>query len=203
MTSTINGHQFAKTTWPAADLVLMAKRGELMLMLPDQGRSSLAPATVAATMIPAAKRAVRNWLTDTNFGSSILVNDRMPDIGDERHEGRYVVIDGQHKIESFRLWFDSEIHVPADWFPPDCVERTITTNKTPVVFMDLLTDTGRRLISDKARVRVSIGTLPTVEDEREVYLYLNSQNLRPTRADLDRARAYRTGNDDIRDRSSG
>lgn len=139
---------------------------------------------------------VKSWLTGVAI-PSVILNDRgsaaWRDKDSHPYENTsaplYAVVDGKQRIEAAADWFEGRLAVPASWFEPELVDTTVETDDGPYITYDRLTTVGQRLIGHKCFLPISEARLPSVEDEAELYLRLNTGGTAHTNADLDKARA--------------
>jgi Protein of unknown function DUF262 len=135
---------------------------------------------------------VRSWLDGTPI-PSVIINDRMsgswatlPD-GFPAGGALWAVIDGKQRIETAVAWFYGLLLVPASWFPPDHVRFTEDTDDGPYVRAPGLTETGQRLLENRAMFPAATASVATVEAEAEIYLRVNGGGTAQVPADMDRA----------------
>lgn len=111
------------------------------------------------------------------------------------------VIDGKQRITAIRMFASGELAVPADWFATDTNPRTgeaeVFIDRTcgPITYQgeqvegvtfDGLTRLGQGLFK-RATIAVNEATVPTVEEEAEIYLLVNFGGVEQTDADRERA----------------
>lgn len=104
--------------------------------------------------------------------------------GEETGHRWWVCIDGKQRLTTLRLWMESCLTVPSGWFDPGYL---LLPEFSTVRYRDL-TLTGQRMIGHRFTLSASEATLSCVEEEREVYLLLNSAGTAHTAEDLERAR---------------
>ena len=142
---------------------------------------------------------IRSWLDGTPI-PSIIVNDRYTGRwaaanGSPVVEGPGIaVIDGKQRLETARMWFDSEFAVPASWFDPAEVAATEDTEDGPYVRYSGLTraeQTSFALVG--ALLPFATAKVTTVEAEAEIYLRVNGGGTPQAAADMDRAERIAAG----------
>lgn len=110
----------------------------------------------------------------------------------------YVVIDGKQRLTTVRMFFDGDLAVPADWFEPDWIKRTVrrwTDHDHPgseVCWGDFELS-ARRYMGQGFIIPVAEARLGSLAEEAEVYDLINSAGTAHTTAELDRARSIARG----------
>lgn len=144
-----------------SDLITFFNDGQLTVDTPYQRqpvwtteqRMMLIKSLLAGTPIPA-----------------LIINERDWTAVDEPY---YAVIDGKQRILALAAWFADELAVPASWFLPEHVEKTIATDDGPYVTRRCLSVVGDRLFRNLAIVPVASARVRTVAEEAEIYLRVN------------------------------
>jgi hypothetical protein len=99
---------------------------------------------------------------------AVLLNDRAGarfTYPDGRTDRRHAVLSGHPLICASLAWFDGRLEVPATWFCPDHIRNTVHTPDGRYVTHDLLSPTGRRVVSRAMRFSVCVVQLPTPAEE--------------------------------------
>ncbi|GIH95282.1 DUF262 domain-containing protein [Planobispora siamensis] len=105
----------------------------------------------------------------------------------------YVVIDGQQRLRTFAAWYAGELAVPASWWQPDFVEGTRETDDGPYVTISDLTLVGRRYFGHRVILPVAEASVPTIQEEAEIYLRVNGYGTVQSDDDLDNAARIAAG----------
>lgn len=135
------------------------------------------------------RNLIRSHLEGTPI-PALIINTRSAHGRNGEWDGDYrdSVVDGRQRVETMVKWFDSELTVPASWFPADQVADSEQTDDGPYVCFNHLTKTGQLYFKRAAVFPVAESRLPSLRDEAELYLRLNSAGTAQTDEDLDNAR---------------
>lgn len=104
--------------------------------------------------------------------------------GEETGNRWYVCIDGKQRLTTLRMWMEDCFSVPSEWFE----DKYLGFPEFVTTTYGGLTEVGRRMMGHRFLLSVSEAILGSEEEEREVYLLLNSAGTAHTAADLERAR---------------
>lgn len=139
---------------------------------------------------------IKSWIMGVPVGA-VIINLRdnpgwRTNHGDvyETEGGRvYAVVDGKQRIETARLWFDSLLLVPADWFAPEDVvtRRNIGTGQGRVRYMDL-TLPRQRFQGHSFQLPVVECQLHSKQAEAELFLLVNGGGTAQDSVTMERAR---------------
>lgn len=155
-----------------------ARRAYAFVLEEEDGLLRLDPPYQRGTVWTTDQRIalVRSWLMGLPVGS-VVVNER---------EGHVLaVVDGRQRIETALMWFSGRLRVPASWFEPNEVRRTVGTGDGPYVGWHDLTVMGQTMVKTSRAVlpRITVH-LPTVRAEAELYLLLNGGGTPQTGHDM-------------------
>lgn len=135
---------------------------------------------------------IRSWLRELPI-PAIILNDRREGqwlTEDGSYDFTIAVVDGRQRIETAIAWFDSNLAVPASWFPAEQVVRTVETADGPYVTFDGLSIEAQRFVKRLFRFPVASASVPSLADEASIYLLVNGAGTAQTQDDLDNARAH-------------
>ena len=168
------------TAYSWGDLIGQINAGELSYDTPYQRgtvwtpgqRIMLIHSIVDGTPIPALVINERPWTSTFAADGTMLPSA--------------VVIDGKQRLMTVRMFLAGEFAVPASWFNPQMVTATEDTPDGKYVRYTGLSQPQQRSIK-RATATVSIGKVPTVREEAEIYLRVNGAGTPQTAADMGRA----------------
>lgn len=106
-----------------------------------------------------------------------------------------VVIDGKQRLETARLWSESLLLVPAEWFDDHEVEPARLSDvrmRGTVRYRDL-TLTTQRILDQLMTIPVAEANVTSVQEEAEVYVLVNSAGTQQSPTDILRARRVAAG----------
>lgn len=107
---------------------------------------------------------------------------------DRQHE--WAVVDGKQRRLAAAAWLSGDRPVPASWFSPDLVERTVDTVDTddgPYVTYQGLNDLGLRDTAARFTLPGAEAAVNTVAEEAMIYGLVNGAGVAQTDQDLARA----------------
>jgi hypothetical protein len=169
----------------ARELVNMMRDGLMTADLPYQRGDAWTP--------DQRIELIRSWLSGTPI-PSIIINDRYNHewaIANGTHvvEGPgYAVIDGKQRLETARMWYDSELAVPASWFEPSEVLVTEDTDDGPYVRYSGLTKAEQTSFAlTVALFPFAAAKVATLEEEAAIYGRVNGGGTPQTAEDMARA----------------
>jgi hypothetical protein len=136
---------------------------------------------------------IYSWLRGLPI-PAIAVNRRDPAWGWSDGD-RYpdAVIDGKQRLETALAWFNGKLAVPASWFDPEYVAKTVQTDDGPYVRFTGLTPTGQRFSKREFIIPVAESKLPSITAVAEVYLIVNGGGTPQTESDMARAERVSKG----------
>lgn len=168
---------------PAQEYQIMRDNGMLELDAPYQRGS--------VWTTDQQRNLVRSWLQGIPI-PAVIVNDRLAaneTLASGDPDWRTAVIDGKQRVETAIAWFDSDLSVPASWFPPDRVEATEDTDDGPYVRFSGLTVVGQRFSTGRFMLPTAQARLKSVAEEAEVFGLVNTGGTPQTEETLANARA--------------
>lgn len=120
---------------------------------------------------------------------ALIVNQRPASMWFDEHGNRlpiYTVIDGKQRLTTVRAFMESELWVPATWFPAEQVESSVDTGDGPYLTCARLTVVGRRFF-ERNPAPLAEASLKSVKAEAQVYLRVNGAGTPQTDEDMARA----------------
>ena len=131
---------------------------------------------------------IRSWLSGTPI-PSIIINDRYTNSwtvlnGAVVDEPGYAVIDGKQRLETARMWYDSELAVPASWFKASEVLITEDTGDGPYVRYSGLSTAQQYRLSNVALFPFAAAKVATIEEEAAIYGRVNGGGTPQTADDM-------------------
>ncbi|EMF20392.1 hypothetical protein H114_32654 [Streptomyces gancidicus BKS 13-15] len=174
------------------------QRASALGRLVEDGALDLRPPYQRASVWDDTQRIalVESWLRGISIGS-VVFSDRWtgawrnPDGSrfDPVEQAQWACVDGQQRITTAIAWFTDAFAVPASWFEPEHVERTVPTGDGPYVHHSGLSLPRRRHLDLQATIQVeTVKTATCVQDEAMIYLLRNRGGTLQTAADIDNAR---------------
>lgn len=168
---------------PAQEYQLLRDNGMLELDAPYQRGS--------VWTTDQQRNLVRSWLQGIPI-PAVIVNDRLAaneTLASGDPDWRTAVIDGKQRVETAIAWFDSDLPVPASWFPPDRVETTEETDDGPYVRFSGLTVVGQRFSTGRFMLPTAQARLGSIAEEAQVFGLVNTGGTPQTEETLANARA--------------
>lgn len=102
----------------------------------------------------------------------------------------YVVVDGQQRIRAILGFLHGEFAIPAAWLEP----RFVSDGSGDMVTWSELSDIGRRVLGNGLNpISCYESSLPTAEEEAELYLLINFGGVEQTAEDQQRAEKVSKG----------
>ncbi len=142
---------------------------------------------------------IRSWMTGLPI-PALIINDRTstewtgPKPERELSAGRdddplMSVIDGKQRLLAAAAWFNSELPVPASWFPPEALNQTQThtDDDGEYVTYNGLTRAWQLKTGHDWVVPVAMAKVDSVETEAAIYLLVNGAGVPQTDSDLTNA----------------
>lgn len=133
---------------------------------------------------------VKSWLMGLPV-PAVVINDRIfgpwagggPD-GTPAGGFCYAVVDGKQRIETAIAWFESDLAVPASWFPAEDVEETVKTKDGEYVKYSGLSRACQRFCATRFQLPTVEAQLATIQEEAEMYVLLNGSGVPQEEADM-------------------
>lgn len=171
---------------PPTDDVIQPRRLRHLIRQHDDGTIVTSPALLrsAPTLNAEVARSLIAQLINGHVARALVV------LGDRGATStpRYAVLDGYHIVQLSRKWFSGELTVDVDKLDRVGLGGLGRFKSERVPGSDLrvtrhpwLRRRTRRIIEDRMTVAVRVVPTPTVEEEKRVFLSLNSQGTAPTR----------------------
>ena len=183
-TAPLDRTELTQAATTAYGLMLEHRDGALLLDAPYQ-RGSVWTANQRIAL-------VRSWLLALPI-PAVILNDRRAGHwtdADGHPDFTIAVVDGRQRMETAIAWFDSNLPVPASWFPAEQVATTVDTADGPYVTYDGLTTEAKVYTKRLFRFPTATASVSTLADEAAIYLLVNGAGTVQTQDDLDNARSY-------------
>lgn len=137
------------------------------------------------------RNLVRSWCMGLPV-PAVIINNRLMSNWEKvngEEDFRTAVVDGKQRIETALAWFDSELTVPASWFPAPDVLATEATSDGPYVRFENLSRSAQRRMGNHFALPTAEARVDTMAAEAEIFSLVNGCGTAQTEADLARARA--------------
>lgn len=139
---------------------------------------------------------IKSWLIGLPI-PAVIISDRFThlwpfDKATGLPEGGFMlaVVDGKQRIETAQMWFAGDLAVPASWWEPESVERTVTTEDGEYVTFTGLSEVGQRVFSNRALLPVIEAKVGSIAEEAGLYLLVNGAGTAQTAEDLANAATH-------------
>ena len=139
---------------------------------------------------------IKSWLIGLPI-PAVIINDRFThlwpfDKATGLPEGGFMlaVVDGKQRIETAQMWFAGDLAVPASWWEPESVERTVTTEDGEYVTFTGLSEVAQRVFWNRSLLPVIEAKVGSIAEEAGLYLLVNGAGTAQTAEDLANAATH-------------
>jgi hypothetical protein len=102
-------------------------------------------------------------------------------------------IDGKQRLTALVDWLEGKLAIPVEWLDTKLITGENSVVPGSLVYFHGLTPAGQRYMT-RWTIPLAEATLPTLDDEIDVYMLINRAGTGHTRAELARAHSARTTN---------